>query len=192
MIRNGLSVLTEKGPITGGVLALENLRKRLRRRLLDARHNTSIHPTAEVNSGVKFGTEGDIVIGPECFVGEGAVFDPSGGSIHVGRNSLVNVYGMLLGHGGLEIGDNVLVGPGTAIVAANHTYADRERPIESQPISAEGVAIGSDVWIGANCTVLDDVSIGDGAVVAGGSVVTESVPARTVVGGVPAEELGQR
>lgn len=192
MIRTGLGLLRRRGPVTTGALVLANLRKRLRRRVLDSRHNASIHSTAEVNAGVKLGADGSIVVEEGCFVGEGVVFDPSGGSIRLGRNSLVNVYTVLIGHGGIDVGEDVLVGPHTTIVAADHTYADRERRINAQPISAEGIEIGSDVWIGANCTVLDGVSVGDGAVVAAGSVVVDSVPPHTVVGGVPAEELSRR
>jgi acetyltransferase-like isoleucine patch superfamily enzyme len=145
-----------------------------------------------VNAGVQFGTAGDIVVNAGCFLGRGVVLDPSGGSIYLGRNALVNVHGALLGHGDIDVGENVLIGPNTTIVAANHTYADRSRPIASQPIAAEGIDIGDDVWVGANCTVLDGVSIGEGTVVAAGSVVTDSVPAYTVVGGVPAKKLSQR
>lgn len=192
MMRTGLELLGSRGPVTTAALAFANLRRRLRRRLLDARHNASVHPTATVNTGVKFGADGDIVVESECFLGSGVVLDPSGGSIRLGRNSLVNVHGVLLGHGGIDVGRDVLVGPHTTIAAANHTYADRDRPIASQPIAAEGVDIADDVWVGANCTVLDGVSVGEGAVVAAGSVVTESVPAYTVVGGVPAKELGRR
>jgi acetyltransferase-like isoleucine patch superfamily enzyme len=55
-----------------------------------------------------------------------------------------------------------------------------------------GIHIGRDVWIGAHATILDGVRIGDEAVIAAGAVVTKDVLARTVVGGVPARQIGQR
>jgi acetyltransferase-like isoleucine patch superfamily enzyme len=192
VIRATVDLFGRHGPITTVVLAVENVRKRLRRRRLNARRNTTIHPTAEVNAGVKCGTDGPIVVGPECFVGSGVVFDPSGGAIVLERNALVNVNSVVLGHGGVEVGEDALLGPGTTIVAANHTFDDRDRPIESQPVAASGVEVGRDVWIGANATVLDGVTVGEGAVVGAGSVVTDSVPPYTVVAGNPAEKISKR
>lgn len=54
------------------------------------------------------------------------------------------------------------------------------------------ITIGSDVWIGANCTILDNVMIGNGAVVAAGAVVTKSVPPYAIVGGNPAKIIKYR
>jgi acetyltransferase-like isoleucine patch superfamily enzyme len=51
------------------------------------------------------------------------------------------------------------------------------------------IIVGNDVWIGANCTILDGVSIGNGAVVAAGAVVTKSVPAYAFVGGNPSKVI---
>jgi acetyltransferase-like isoleucine patch superfamily enzyme len=104
----------------------------------------------------------------------------------------VNVFGTLLGHGSIRLGTDVLVGPHTTIVAANHTYTDPDVPVARQDVSREGIEIHDDVWIGANCTILDGTTIGEGSVVAAGSVVTESVPPYTVVAGVPAEEVAKR
>jgi acetyltransferase-like isoleucine patch superfamily enzyme len=54
------------------------------------------------------------------------------------------------------------------------------------------VKIGSDCWVGANCIIMPGVTIGDGAVIAGGSVVTKNVEAFTIVGGVPAKIIKSR
>lgn len=54
------------------------------------------------------------------------------------------------------------------------------------------VNIGNDVWIGSNCIILDDVTIGDGAIIAAGAVVTHDVPPYTIVGGIPARSIRKR
>ncbi|QQX88682.1 CatB-related O-acetyltransferase [Cupriavidus necator] len=66
-------------------------------------------------------------------------------------------------------------------------YCGAENYLES-----ESVEIGSDVWIGARSIILDGVKIGDGAIVAAGSVVTENVDPYAIVGGVPAKLIRRR
>jgi acetyltransferase-like isoleucine patch superfamily enzyme len=91
----------------------------------------------------------------------------------------------------LKIGEGTLIAPGCFIVDHNHgTRADA--PIWSQPCIAGPVRIGSDVWLGAKVIVLPGVSIGDGAVVAAGSVVTHDVAPLTVVAGIPARFMNHR
>ena len=70
-----------------------------------------------------------------------------------------------------------------------HNFDDPDRPFVEQGITAEGIRIEDDVWLGAGAVITDGVHIGKGAVVAAGAVVTKDVPARTVVGGVPAREI---
>ena len=75
------------------------------------------------------------------------------------------------------------------ILAVNHVYDDPSRPIIEQGITAEGITVEDDVWIGAGAIITDGVRIGRGAVIAAGAVVTADVPPHTVVGGVPARIL---
>jgi acetyltransferase-like isoleucine patch superfamily enzyme len=89
------------------------------------------------------------------------------------------------GLGGLRIGDDSRIGPGAKIVAFNHGIPYGE------PDTMLGITIGKRVWLGANCVVLDGVTIGDDAIVAAGAVVRSDVPAGALVGGVPARVLRQ-
>jgi acetyltransferase-like isoleucine patch superfamily enzyme len=91
--------------------------------------------------------------------------------------------------GGVTIGDRSLIGYRTQILSGNHRIPVGKERIFGSGHVVEPVVIGADVWIGANCTILPGVSIGSGAVVAAGSVVTKDVGEYTVVAGVPAREI---
>lgn len=109
--------------------------------------------------------------------------------IKIGRDSLIGEYSVIRGQGGVQIGDRVYTSPFTQIMAVNHVFGDPNRPFVEQGITAEGIIIEDDVWLGAGAIVTDGVRIGKGAVIAAGAVVTENVPPHTVVGGVPAKRI---
>lgn len=109
--------------------------------------------------------------------------------IRIGRDSLVGEYSVIRGQGGVTIGDRVYTSPMTQIIAVNHVFADPTRPFIDQGITAEGIVIEDDVWLGSACVVTDGVRVGKGSVVAAGAVVTKDVPPHTVVGGVPARVI---
>jgi acetyltransferase-like isoleucine patch superfamily enzyme len=106
--------------------------------------------------------------------------------IKIGRDSLVGEYSVIRGQGGVSIGDRVYTSPFTQIIAVNHVFDDPNVPFIDQGITADGIIIEDDVWLGAGAVITDGVKVGKGAVVAAGAVVTKDVPAHTVVGGVPA------
>lgn len=109
--------------------------------------------------------------------------------IHIGRDSLIGERNVLRGQGGITLGDRVYTGPLVQLLAVNHNFADPTRPIIEQGITAEGIVVEDDVWIGAGAIITDGVRIGRGAVVAAGAVVTADVAPHTVVGGIPARTL---
>jgi len=106
--------------------------------------------------------------------------------IRIGRESLVGEYSVIRGQGGVTIGDRVYTSPLVQIVAVNHVFDDPDRPFVEQGITAEGIVIEDDVWIGSGAIICDGVRVGQGAVVAAGAVVTKDVPSHVVVAGVPA------
>ena len=87
----------------------------------------------------------------------------------------------------VHIGNHVMVGPHTLITTVTHPLDYRRR--QEYVACAQPVVIEDDVWIGGNVTVLPGVTIGQGSVVAAGAVVTQDVPPRTLVGGVPAKVI---
>jgi len=111
--------------------------------------------------------------------------------IKIGCNSLVGEYSVIRGQGGVQIGDRVYTSPFTQIIAVNHVFDDPNKPFVDQGITAQGIVIEDDVWLGAGAVITDGVRVGKGAVVAAGAVVTKDVPPHTVVGGVPAKIIKQ-
>lgn len=109
--------------------------------------------------------------------------------IWVGEGSLIGEYNVIRGQGGVRIGNRVYTSPMVQIIAVNHVFDDPNRPMVEQGITAEGIVIEDDVWIGSGAVITDGVTVGKGAVVAAGAVVTKDVPAHTVVGGVPARVI---
>jgi acetyltransferase-like isoleucine patch superfamily enzyme len=138
---------------------------------------------------------GGIEIGAETIVMHGAVLhvynfrDIPKAGIKIGRNSLIGEYSVIRGQGGVVIGDRVYTSPFTQIIAVNHVFDDPARPFVDQGITAEGIVIEDDVWLGAGAVITDGVRVGKGAVVAAGAVVTKDVPPHTVVAGVPARVI---
>ncbi len=107
--------------------------------------------------------------------------------IKIGKNCLISEFNVLRGQGGITIGDNVYTSPFVQMVAVNHVYADRDLPIISQGITAQGIVVEDNCWIGSGAVILDGVRIGRGAVVAAGAVVSKNVPPYTIVAGIPAK-----
>jgi acetyltransferase-like isoleucine patch superfamily enzyme len=136
-----------------------------------------------------------IDIGPRTIVMHGAVLHvynfrgmPHSG-IKIGADSLIGEYSVIRGQGGIEIGDRVYTSPFTQIIAVNHVFDDPNRPFVEQGITAQGIVIEDDVWLGAGAIITDNVRVGKGAVVAAGAVVTKDVEPHTLVGGIPAKPI---
>ena len=173
-----------------GVAAIEN---KVRLRFAD---NIHLGRNVYLDQGVYLhACPSGIVIGENTFVMHGAVLhvynfrDLPHAFIRIGRDSLIGELNVLRGQGGITIGDRVYTAPLVQILAVNHVYLDPGRPFIEQGITAEGIVVEDDVWIGAGAIITDGVTVGQGAVVAAGAVVTQDVPPHTVVGGVPARVL---
>jgi acetyltransferase-like isoleucine patch superfamily enzyme len=133
-----------------------------------------------------------IVLAEDADIRSYALLHAYGGSIRVGRRSCVNHYCFVNGAGGVELGDDVMLGTHTVILSSEHSFDDVTVPMGRQPSRFRPVVIEDDVYIGAHVTVLAGVRIGTGAIVAAGAVVTRDVPPYAIVGGVPAKQIGSR
>lgn len=123
-------------------------------------------------------------------IGEGCVIDCQtwiigGDSIQLGNFVKVSCYGSLMAGRAakISIGDNTIIGPGANIIAFNHNVQDPDIPIRYQGNDdrpEHSICMGQDVWVGAHVLILPGVSIGDGAIIAAGTTLTQNVPERTV------------
>ena len=104
-------------------------------------------------------------------------------NIKVGKNVFINSGCCFQDQGGIEIGDNVLIGQQVVIATINHDLNPQKR---ANMLPAP-VKIGNGVWIGTHSTILLGVTIGENSIVAAGAVVTKDVPENVVVAGVPAK-----
>ncbi len=148
-----------------------------------------IEPYAEliVDSSSEF--EYSIEVGKSSVVKDHSRLCPRTGFIKIGQRCSINPFCVLLGYGGITIGNDVRIASHTTITAFNHDFDDIEQTIIEQGNSCRGITIEDDVWIGAGVRVLDGVTIGKGSVIGAGSVVTKDVPSYSVFVGVPAKML---
>ncbi|GHO43290.1 acyltransferase [Ktedonospora formicarum] len=107
--------------------------------------------------------------------------------VNIGHHVAINHGCLLYATGGIIIGDNVSIGAGSWLVTGSHELNDPGFPDTYKPIVIEDYA-----WLGVRCTILQGITIGRGAVVMAGAVVTRDVPPFAIVGGVPAKVLKYR
>lgn len=119
-------------------------------------------------------------------------FNNIGRYITIGSNVGIGPYASLGGAGGLEIGDECIIGPYFSCHPENHNFHILEESIRHQGVTRVGIKVGRNCWVGAKVSILDGVEIGEGCVIAAGAVVTKSFPAYSVIGGVPARWIKQR
>jgi acetyltransferase-like isoleucine patch superfamily enzyme len=138
-----------------------------------------------------------IHIGANCLVLHGAVLhvynfrDLPDSMIRIGDDCVIGEYTVIRGQGGVTIGNRVYTSPFSQLISVNHVFDDPQRSFREQGITAEGIVVEDDVWIGSGAIITDGVRVGAGAVVAAGAVVTQDVPPHTVVAGVPARVIRQ-
>lgn len=135
---------------------------------------------------------GRISVGRGAEIHHGAMLLAQGGRIEIGAAVSINPYCVLYGTGGLTIGDRVRIAAHCVLIPAGHRFDDPDRPILGQGVTARGIRIGPDVWLGAGVRVLDGVEIGAGCVIGAGAVVTRSTEPLGVYAGVPARLIGRR
>ena len=158
-----------------------------------------IAPTAVIS---KFADIEDSVRGTKIIIGDNVVIDsfvkikPAGGSgdVEIGDHSFINAGTVLYTGNGIKIGKHVLVAANCTLAPTNHQFHAREKVIAEQGFlpSKGGIHIEDDVWIGANCVLLDGAILRQGVVLAAGSIVRGELEAYGVYGGNPPRLLKRR
>ena len=113
-------------------------------------------------------------------------YTTGGADIRVGRNVFVNQNCTFYDIGGLDIADDVMIGPNVSLITSGHPLEPSQR---RACVVAKPIAIERNVWIAAGATIIGGVTVGENSVVAAGSVVTKNVPPNTLVGGNPARVI---
>ena len=125
-------------------------------------------------------------------VGKGVHFEPNfrcefGYHISIGDHFYANFDCIMLDGGGIEIGDNVLLGPRVGIYTSNHAIDAWERVHGA--CYAKPVKIGNNVWVGAGMHINQGVTIGDNTIIGSGSVITKDIPSNVIAAGVPCKVI---
>lgn len=105
-------------------------------------------------------------------------------TLELGERVFMNIGATVVANHKIVIGDDCLFGDLVAIFDSNHHALEPSSPTRVAPVH-----IGRNVWVGRAAMILPGVTIGDHAVIAAGSVVTEDVPARTLAAGTPARPV---
>ena len=166
-----------------------------------------------IEEDVRFQVPRRIHLGNRVFIGQYSYLDANqsfvrlGNDVHLARfctlrggergitvhdNVGINKFTYLDGNGGLEIGSDTLLSPGVQCLSGNHIFDDPDVPIKYQGTAYGKVTIGEDCWLGTNAILLPGVTIGRGAVIGAGAVVTKDIPDYGIALGVPAKVVGHR
>lgn len=111
--------------------------------------------------------------------------------LKIGHNSGIGRFAEFGAAGGIEIGNDVIMGSYISFHSENHNFEDLTRPIREQGVTSKGIKLGNNIWVGAKVTFLDGCEIGNNSVIAAGAIVKGSFPDNVVIGGIPAKILKQ-
>ncbi len=159
----------------------------------------SIHPTAKISplADIESSIKGTLIqIGENSTIDSFVKIKPAGGmgDVVIGNNCFINSGCVIYTGNGVKIGNDVAIAANCTFASTNHEYSDRNTPIRLQGFrpSKGGIRIGNDVWIGANCIFLDGAIVGDGSVIAAGSIVRGDIPEFSVCAGAPIKIIANR
>lgn len=113
-------------------------------------------------------------------------YTTGGEHIRVGGNVFINQNCTMYDLGGIDIGDDVMIGPNVSLITSGHPIEPSQR---REFVTAAPIVIERNVWIAAGATIIGGVTVGENSVVAAGAVVTNDVPPNTLVGGNPARVI---
>lgn len=152
-----------------------------------------ISPLADIEDSVR-GSR--IAVGAHSVIDSFVKVKPAGGSgdLIIGEHVVINSGCVLYTGQGIRIGNHVAIAANCTFAPVNHAYQDKHRLIREQGFlpGKGGIVIEDDVWIGANCVLLDGAVLRRGCVVGAGSIVRGELAAYTVYAGQPLRVVGER
>lgn len=140
-------------------------------------HQISLGERCKLEHGISLNFDGSWLPGPAIVIGD---------DVWIGAGCEFNI------HEKIVIGSHSMIAAGCRFIDSDHGYSDRAIPMRQQVGQKSPILIHEDVWLGANAVVLKGVTIGRGAIVGAGAIVTKSIPEYEIWAGVPARKLGVR
>lgn len=116
-------------------------------------------------------------------------FSKYGKGLKMGNNSAIGDFTHFGAPGGIEIGNDVIMGSYISFHSENHNFSDTSKLIREQGVTSKGIKLGNNIWVGAKATFLDGCEVGDNSVVAAGAIVNGVYPPNVILGGVPARVI---
>lgn len=161
--------------------------------MIEIHPEARISPLADIEDSVR-GTW--IRIGPYSIIDSFVKFKPTGGSgdVLIGERTVINSGCVLYTGNGIRIGSDVAIAANCTFAPVNHAYQDKSRRINQQGFlpGKGGIVIEDDVWIGANCVILDGAILRQGCVIGAGAIIRGEIAAYTVHAGNPLRQIGMR
>jgi acetyltransferase-like isoleucine patch superfamily enzyme len=141
---------------------------------------------------LEIGKRGTISFGRFVWIGDGTKIRCHEGEVVVGAKTVMGQECTISAYQHVRIGEQCVIADRAMFIDFDHGAAEVERPIRTQGIYKRPVDVGSNVWVGYGVCVLRGVEVGDNSIIGTSSVVTKSVPANAVAGGVPARVIRMR
>lgn len=177
-----------KGMLLGKNVSFFNVPKIKFGKFLKLGNHVSVSSLSK--NGITFGN--NVSIGAFSRIIVSTSLNNIGNQINIGDHVGIGEFAYLGGAGGLTIGEECIVGQYFSCHPENHIYDNLNKSIRHQGVTRKGIEIGKNCWIGSKVTILDGVQLGNGCIIAAGSVVTKSFPNNAVIGGVPAKLIKER
>lgn len=160
-------------------------RREVHAEIARSRHLCFLANSTDPDDAARIGEIEDELLGPRP---EGTFLTPPfqidcGRMLKLGKNVFANHGLTVMSVGGIVVEDGVMMGPEVALLTVNH------EPNDIRVIMTGEIRLCKNAWIGARATILPGVTVGEGAIVASGAVVSKDVPPHTAVGGVPARVI---
>lgn len=159
----------------------------------------NIHPDAYVSqlADIEDSVRGSIIsIGAFSHIDSFVKVKPAGGSgnLMIGERTVINSGCVLYTGNGIQMGNDVAIAANCTFAPVNHAYESKLQRINQQGFLASkgGIVIEDDVWIGANCVILDGAILRKGCVIGAGSIVRSEVAAYSIQVGNPLRYIGER